>query len=97
MELVNAKTLETLVMNKEIEKVVIFYKDGTFSEIKNVERVQEFGDRPNITPEWFNIKVARPCALCGIDLNTTSGSCGNSLNCPSGRGFPPINVNDIRD
>lgn len=83
-------------MNKEIEKVVIFYKDGTFTEISNVQKVQEFGDKPVNIPDWFIAKTPRPCTTCGIDLNTASGSCG-SYNCPSGRGFPPINITDIRD
>jgi len=84
-------------MNKEIEKVVIFYKDGTFTEISNVQKVQEFGDRPNFLPDWLIAKAPRPCSTCGIDLNTTSGSCGNAVNCPSGRGFPPINPGAIQD
>ena len=82
-------------MSKEIQKVVIFYKDGTFTEISNVQKVQEFSDRP-IIPDWLIAKAPRPCTSCGIDLNTTSGSCG-SFNCPSGRGFPPINPGAIQD
>jgi hypothetical protein len=83
-------------MNKEIQRVVIFYTDGTFTEITNVQKVQEFGDRP-ITPDWFT-SLPRPCFKCGIDLNKTSGSCGNIGGvCPSGRGFPPINPGAIQD
>jgi len=83
-------------MNKDIQKVVIFYTDGTFTEINNVQKVQEFGDRP-ITPDWFS-SIRRPCYKCGIDLNNTSGSCGNIDGfCPSGRGFPPINPGAVQD
>jgi hypothetical protein len=83
-------------MSKDIQKVVIFYTDGTFTEIGNVQKVQEFGDRP-ITPDWFS-SLPRPCFKCGIDLNKTSGSCGNLGGvCPSGRGFPPINPGAVQD
>lgn len=79
-------------MTKEIQKVVIFYKDGTFTEINNVNRVQEFGDKPVETP-WPTIPVVTtPCAKCG----STHSPCYRS-DCPTGWGNPWNNKDTVID
>lgn len=68
-------------MSKEIDKVVIFFKDGTFSEIKNVVPVKEFNDRP--FPPAMPLSI--PCSKCG----TAKTSCFIQ-DCPTGIGWPGI-------
>lgn len=86
-------------MTKEIDRVVIFYKDGTFTEIKNVTPVKEFGDRPVTDPldknfPWPTIPVVTPpCSKCGM---TGRHSCARS-DCPTGWGSPWYNRDKVVD
>ena len=67
---------------------MIFYTDGTFSEIKNVTKVQEFGDKPLMPGYWL-----APCSVCG---KVGGGSCAHTK-CPTGLGSPWDNSTKVVD
>ncbi len=86
MAIERSQTLEDLnSMSKEIDKVVIFFKDGTFSEIKNVVPVKEFNDRPVPTQEFPYTTLSIPCPKCGMAKTPCFVQ-----DCPTGLGWPGI-------
>lgn len=85
-------------MSKKIVRVMVFYEDGTFDEVK-AERQSTLtyppGVRgpidtmPNIPAPW----VVPPCAKCG---RTDKGVC-TIPDCPTGWGNPWDNRNKVID
>lgn len=71
-------------MSKKIVKVMVFYEDGTFSEIV---------DKQTTDIPWPTIPVVTaPCAKCG----SATGPCYRS-DCPTGWGNPWNNRDKVVD
>ena len=79
-------------MNKKIVKVIVFYEDGTFSEMTH-QPAPSLTYPPGVRTPMSPTPFTPGCAKCGA---FTTGSCGK-LDCPNGYTNPWDNRNKITD
>ena len=65
---------------KKVSKIIVYYTDGTFEEIRGVESQHV----PDVVKTYK--KMYNSCSVCGIILDGVMGySCSNPI-CPTGLG-----------
>lgn len=82
-------------MNKKIVKVIVFYEDGTFSEMVDKQTTTPVTDPLDKDFPWPKIPVVTtPCAKCGAVSKYKQ--CFRQ-DCPTGWGTPWDNTTTVTD
>ena len=89
-------------MSKKIVRVMVFYDDGTFDEVKaekqstltyppgvrspEFPQSEKFVPSPNIPTPWTNPVDYKSCSKCGLKLDGVMGYVCTQPHCPTGLG-----------
>lgn len=65
---------------KKVSKIIVYYTDGTFEEIRGVETQYV----PDIVKTYE--KMYNTCSVCGLKLEGVMGYSCSNLRCPTGLG-----------
>lgn len=84
---------------KPIKKIVIYYEDGTYQEVEASKPPAEVTLKypPGVrSPTVPIVPYGAPCSKCGASNQLPGGVCAIP-DCPTGRGWPPVNTDYVVD